>query len=91
MNTITMYSTQWCRDCHNAKRFLNEAGITYDEVNIDEDEQAAQQVIGWSGGRRVIPTFHILKDGSLIPVILHNPPLLQLALAIKGDERDVSD
>ena len=76
---ITIYSTSWCPDCKNAKRFLRERGILYDEIDIDKDESAAQQVIRWSGGRRVIPTLRILKSGQSEPVIVHNPPLYKLA------------
>ena len=76
---ITVYSTSWCPDCRNAKRFLREHGISFDEVDIDEDQAAAQEVIRWSGGRRVIPTFRIVKSAQSEPVIVHNPPLYKLA------------
>jgi glutaredoxin len=76
---ITMYSTSWCPDCRTAKRFLREHGITFDEIDIDENDEADQEVIRWSGGRRVIPTLRILKSGQSEPVIVHNPPLYELA------------
>lgn len=76
---ITMYSTQWCGDCRNAKRFLKEQGIEYHEIDIDQDEKAAQQVIDWSGGRRVIPTFYIEREEEAKPLILHNPPIARIA------------
>ena len=82
MQKITMYSTQWCADCRNAKRFLKDAGIAYDEIDIDQNDTAAQQVIDWSGGRRVIPTFHIKDINIPEPVILHNPPIQKLALTL---------
>jgi len=76
---ITVYSTSWCPDCRTAKRFLREHGISFDEIDIDENDAAAQQVIRWSGGRRVIPTLRILRSGQSEPVIVHNPPLYKLA------------
>ncbi|MDD8018280.1 MAG: glutaredoxin family protein [Bacteroidota bacterium] len=82
MPKITLYSTPWCGDCRNAKRFLKEAGIAYDEIDIDQNEQAAQQVIDWSGGRRVIPTFHIVTGDAQQPLILHNPPIQKLAAVL---------
>ena len=75
--SITMYSTEWCGDCRNAKRFLKSYNIQFAEIDIDRDESAAQRVIDWSGGRRVIPTFDIRGiDGK--QVILHNPRLPEL-------------
>ena len=73
-----MYSTKWCADCRNAKRFLSRHNVLFDEVDIDGNDAAAGLVIELSGGRRVIPTFHITEEGQT-PVILHNPPHTVLA------------
>ena len=72
---IIMYSTVWCSDCRNAKRFLNSKNIPFDEIDIDQDENSANQVMEWSGGRRVIPTFHITDISAGLISILHNPKL----------------
>jgi mycoredoxin len=82
--SIIMYSTSWCADCRNAKRFLQAEGIPYTEIDIDEHEEAAQLVIAWSGGRRVIPTFCIMRDDAKEAVILHNPDLSILAAALRS-------
>lgn len=58
-----MYSTDWCSDCRNAKRFLEENNVDYTEVNIEKNEDAAQTVIKHTGGKRIVPTFDI--DGKL--------------------------
>ena len=80
MNNVTMYSTQWCGDCRKAKRFLKENKIVFTEIDIDQDEEASRQVIQWSGGRRVIPTFVVECSNSSKLTILHNPPLSELAM-----------
>jgi mycoredoxin len=77
-----MYSTAWCGDCRSAKRFLAQHGVSYEEVDIDGHPAAAQQVIEWSGGRRVIPTFLITSEHAGTRVILHNPRHAALASAI---------
>ncbi|MBI4546521.1 MAG: glutaredoxin family protein [Ignavibacteriae bacterium] len=77
MANIVVYTAQWCPDCRKAKRYLDGQNITYKEIDIEETEGAAEQIIEWSGGRRVIPTFNI--DGT----ILHNPPLELLDEALK--------
>ncbi len=70
---LTMYTTAWCPDCRNAKRFLDSHNIRYEEINIDEDPNAEALVIRESGGRRVIPTIN--ANGKY----LFNPPLALLA------------
>ena len=82
MEHITLYSTTWCGDCRRTKRFLNEHGISYQEIDIDQDPASAQKVIDWSGGRRVIPTIRIDCESKPHPVILHNPPLSDLTRAL---------
>ena len=80
LKKVIVYSTKWCSDCLNAKMFLSVHKIPYDEVDIERDEDAAQKVLEWSGGRRVIPTFEIhfaASNGKR--KILHNPPLAVLA------------
>ena len=54
--TITMYTTSWCPDCTVAKRALSAKGIPFTEVNIEEDESAAEKVMQINGGKRSVPT-----------------------------------
>ena len=59
MATIKMYTTTWCGDCRHAKRFLNERGIAYEEINIEETEGAAEYVMRVNAGKRKVPTFEV--------------------------------
>jgi mycoredoxin len=70
--TVTLYSAPWCGYCRIAKRFLTENSVFYTEINIDEDEEAAQRVEQWNNGNRTIPTLDI--DGT----IFTNPTPAQL-------------
>lgn len=54
--TITVYTTSWCPDCVVAKRALSAKGIAFNEVNIEEDESAAEKVMAINGGKRSVPT-----------------------------------
>jgi glutaredoxin len=38
---------------------LDEQHVPYTEINIDEDEEAAQRVEQWNQGNRTIPTLGI--------------------------------
>lgn len=60
---LTVYSAPWCRDCHTAKRWLEQHNIAYKEINIEEVPGAAQEVIRRTG-KRAIPQFVI--DGRWI-------------------------
>jgi mycoredoxin len=59
MAEIKMYTTQWCGDCRNAKRFLKENNIAYEEIDIEQNEGAAEYVIKLNDGKRKVPTFEI--------------------------------
>lgn len=61
---IVMYTTSWCPDCKAAKRYLSSKGIQWQEVDIEQDEDAAERVVEWSGGYRTVPTFDI--DGTIV-------------------------
>ena len=60
---VTMYSTTWCGYCKRLKNQLDEAGVLYSEINIEEDESAAQLVEKANGGNQVVPTL-IFSDGT---------------------------
>ncbi|MCA1634449.1 MAG: NrdH-redoxin [Acidobacteria bacterium] len=59
MANIKMYTTTWCGDCRSAKRFMRERGISYEEINIEEQEGAAEYVMSINGGKRKVPTFEV--------------------------------
>jgi glutaredoxin len=59
MDPITMYCTDWCVDCRRAKQFLNDRGVSFDEVNIDEEPEAEDLVLAVNDGRRKVPTIRI--------------------------------
>ncbi len=59
MKRIKIYTTRWCGDCRHAKRFLNERGIEYEEVDIEQQEEAAAHVMRINGGKRKVPTFEV--------------------------------
>lgn len=70
---IRVYTTSWCPDCHRVKRLLQEHQIKFEEINIEENEQAAELVILQNEGKRRVPTIEI--NGSFYG----DPPLDELA------------
>jgi glutaredoxin len=55
---ILVYSATWCRDCREAKRFLDQHCIPYKEIDIEATPGAAQEVLHHVG-KRAIPQFVI--------------------------------
>lgn len=70
---LTMYSTTWCGYCMRLKRMMDREGIAYDEVNIEQDEAAADFVMSVNGGNRTVPTV-VFPDGTA----LTNPSIDQV-------------
>ena len=50
---IKIYSTNWCGPCKNAKRLLDERGLSYDEIDIDEIGWNRDDLYALPGGRTV--------------------------------------
>ena len=73
--TITMYTTKWCGPCRRLKRSLEEAGISYGEVDIDEDPAAGDRIARHTGGYRTVPTVEVGSQ------MLVNPTLDELKAA----------
>jgi mycoredoxin len=63
MPEIKLYTTSWSADCDQAKQFLDDEGIFYEEIDIEESPTAARAVEQANGGRRIVPTFDI--DGTV--------------------------
>jgi glutaredoxin 3 len=47
--TITVYSAPWCGFCKMAKGYLSSKGLTFKDVNIDEDRQALTYIYEKTG------------------------------------------
>ncbi|MBV6396753.1 MAG: putative glutaredoxin.1 [Anaerolineales bacterium] len=62
---IIVYSTVWCPDCKRAKRFFDEHGIAYENVNIEEDSDAMEFVKRINHGYHSVPTI-VFPDGSIL-------------------------
>lgn len=62
-STITMYSTTWCGYCRRLKSQLDSQGISYREINIEQDPESAAFVESVNGGNQTVPTV-VFPDGS---------------------------
>ena len=58
---VTMYTTSWCGSCRVAKRYLQQQGVEYEEIDIEAVPAAAEQVMRWARGYKTVPTLQIGK------------------------------
>ncbi|HEY8192522.1 MAG TPA: glutaredoxin domain-containing protein [Gaiellaceae bacterium] len=50
MARIQMYSTRWCGYCVRAKALLEQRGIEFEEISLDDDPAFRQTVFDRTGG-----------------------------------------
>jgi glutaredoxin len=60
---LLVYSADWCRDCREAKRFLQQNNIAFTEIDIESTPGAVEEVLRHVG-KRAIPQFVI--DGEWV-------------------------
>jgi glutaredoxin 3 len=63
MARVQVYTTRWCGYCVRAKALLEERGIEYEELSLDDDPGFRQTVHDRTGGWTVP---QILVDGKPI-------------------------
>ncbi len=61
---IKMYTTSWCGDCRVTKRVLEQRGLEFEEINIEQNPEAAEYVMSVNGGRRSVPTLEFNGDAA---------------------------
>tara|TARA_B100000686_G_C16433042_1_gene783154 strand:+ start:342 stop:575 length:234 start_codon:yes stop_codon:yes gene_type:complete len=56
---IKIYGADWCADCINLKRFLNQKNIPFEYIVVTENKEASDFIIKANNGKRIIPTIDI--------------------------------
>ena len=74
---IKVYSTPWCPFCSKVKEFLKEHGFDYEDVNVQENISAANEMIVKTGQEGV----PVIEIGDKI-IIGFDEPALREALGI---------
>ena len=70
---VTMYTTQWCGYCKRLKKMMQDAGITFAEVDIEQVPGTAEIVEKVNNGNRTVPTL-VFSDGTAMT----NPSLAKV-------------
>lgn len=57
MSNVVIYTTARCPYCLNAKKLLEQKGVGYTEISVDNDDQKRDEMIKRSGQRTVPQIF----------------------------------
>jgi len=79
MDRIKVYGADWCEDTQATRAHLDELGIGYDYINVDQDHDAEAWIKEQNRGKRQTPTVD-LGGGR----ILIEPENDQLDEALRG-------
>ena len=77
---ILVYSASWCRDCREAKRFLNDHRIPFTEIDVEKTSGAMEEVVAHIG-KRAIPQFVI--DGEWVQPYLPGRGFLYEEMSVR--------
>jgi mycoredoxin len=77
---IRIYTSSWCRDCRQAKRFLEENHLAFEEIDIEADLRAAKFVKAANHGKGKVPTFDV--DGHVFSCSPFNAQELKQELGL---------
>jgi glutaredoxin 3 len=78
MAKVKVYSTPTCPWCHRAKEFLEENKIEFEDINVAEDQKAAEEMVEKSG-QRGVPVLDV--NGEII--VGFDPDAIKAALKKK--------
>jgi glutaredoxin-like YruB-family protein len=63
MRDVKLYTRKWCGWCLDAKEYLKERGISFQEIDVGRDPAADEEMQRLSG-QRYVPT--IVVDGHVL-------------------------
>lgn len=58
---VTVYSTTWCGFCLAAKKYFDSIGVKYNDINVEQDRQTAEDMVQKSG-QMGVPVIEIGDD-----------------------------
>ncbi|TMB36234.1 MAG: glutaredoxin 3 [Deltaproteobacteria bacterium] len=58
MKPVKIYTTPWCPYCVRAKRLLDKKGVSYQEIDVADDDEARVRLAEQTG-RRTVPQIFI--------------------------------
>ncbi|HHN66433.1 MAG TPA: glutaredoxin 3 [Thermopetrobacter sp.] len=59
MAEVIMYATQWCPYCQAARRLLKAKGVSFTEIDVNDDPRRRAEMMQKAGGRHTVPQIFI--------------------------------
>lgn len=78
MAAIEVYGTDWCQDTQHTREHLQQLGVQYRYINIEQDQAAADWVKRQNDGEQKTPTVRLPQ------LVLSVPSNAQLDTAMKA-------
>lgn len=78
---VTIFTTTTCGSCGMVKKFLQAKGVSYDEVNIDQNPERQAEALQLSGALTVPVTVITRHDDTREVVVGYNLSKLAPAVA----------
>ncbi|MDX9893010.1 MAG: glutaredoxin family protein [Patescibacteria group bacterium] len=82
MPNVKIYTTPTCVYCNMVKSYFQKNNVQYQEVDVSQDRQAAEEMINKTG-QMGVPVISIEENGKESVVIGFNQPVLAQLLNIK--------
>lgn len=80
---IKLYKTTTCPYCHMETEWLKESKVSFEEIYVDKDPAAAEELIHKSG-QMGVPVTEVSKDGSVEYVLGFDKPRLAQLIGINA-------
>jgi mycoredoxin len=75
-----VYGSSWCGYTIMALQYLDEWGVSYQYIEVDDDPAAERLIASWNNGRSIRPTIQIGDDVWVNP----SPRVLREELEQRG-------
>lgn len=79
---IKIYSTSWCAFCRAEKKFFDAHKVKYEDVDVEADPAAAQEMVQLSGQMGVPFTLITHADGRRVGILGFDQPHLSAELGL---------
>lgn len=78
--TIKVYGADWCGDTQRTREFLDERGVAYEYIDVEQDAEASAWVKQQNDGKERKPTVDVNGEVLSVP----KPAQLEETLRAKG-------
>lgn len=82
MTKVTVYSTPTCVYCKMAKQYFDENNVSYEDIDVGADQEAANKMVEKSG-QMGVPVIVIENEGKEEVLVGFDKPKINEALGLE--------